>query len=155
MSQNFPVEYIPAAFPDADLYAGDLTTDRVKCPGNGKLHILAIEGAGGVGHGTWTVHAHLANSGGTPEAIEFRYKVVTAGAGVQNYGGFTLAPDTGVAVAAGANKQVLIEITPGDLPSGKRWISATLTETDSTAVDAAVEFIIIGGDHPGAGLSSL
>jgi hypothetical protein len=148
-------QYIIALAPDADRWTGNPTTDRVRCPGAGKLQFLVTEGVGGVGTITPTCHAHIANSGGTPEAIPYRYKLALTPGELDDSGGWTQADDAGDLMTAGASKQILIEVRADELPAGKPFVSVTLTETDSTAVDAAVIAIVKGGDHPGSGNSSL
>lgn len=144
------IHYIPFALaPDADRWASNPSTDRIRVPGAGRLQFLVVEGAGGTGYGTITAHSHVAASGGTPTALAFRYKIATSSAEVHSAGGWTTAPTTGVLVAAGANKSVLIEFRADEVTDGEPFVSLTMTETDSTAVDAAIIALVVDGDRPG------
>lgn len=144
------IHYIPFALaPDADRYASNPTTDRIRVPGSGVLQFLLVEGAGGTGYGTITANAFAAASGGSGTALAFRYKVATSSAELNSAGGWTTAPTTGVEVAAGANKSVLIEFRHDEVTNTKPFVCLTMTETDSTAVDAAIIALVVDGDRPG------
>lgn len=148
-------QYQIALAPDADRYNTSPTTDRIKCPGAGKIQFLITEGAGGTGTATITAHCHAANSGGTPTALAFRYKTATDPGELDDSGGWSTATSTGTTPAAGATKQTLIEFRFDELTEGKPYVSLTLTEVANDPVDASVISIVKGGDRPGSGNSSL
>lgn len=148
-------QYIIALAPDADRWTGNPVTDRVRCPGTGKLQFLITEGAGGVGTITPTANAFAANSGGSGTLLAYRYKQVLTPGELDDAGGWTTATTAGFLSTAGAGKQILIEFRADELPAGKPYVELTFTETDSTAVDAAVIAIIKDGDRSGAGTSNL
>lgn len=148
-------QYQIALAPDADRFASSATTDRIKCPGAGKLQFLISEGAGGTGTATITANTHAANSGGTPTAIAFRYKTATTPGELDDSGGWSTATTSGVTPAAGANKQTLVEFRFDELTEGEPYVSLTLTEVVNDPVDASVISIVKGGDYPGSGNSSL
>lgn len=144
-----------AIAPDADVWAADPETDRIKCPGAGRLQFRAVEGAGGTGTAKIEAFAHAANSGGTPEAIPFRHKTAQTPGELDDSGGFTTAAAAGVTPAAGADKQTLIEFRADELPAGKPYVSLKFTEVEDSPVDGAVMWTIKGGDYPGSGNTSL
>jgi hypothetical protein len=148
-------KYLIALAPDADRYDGNPTTDRIRCPGAGKLQFLITEGVGGTGAAVITAHAHIANSSGTPEAIPFRYKTAQDPGELDDAGGYSLATTSGTTPAAGASKQTLIEFRFDDLPTGKPFVSLTLTEGVNSPVDAGVIAIVKGGDRPNSGVTNL
>jgi hypothetical protein len=147
-------QYIIALAPDADRYNGNPSTDRVRCPSAGRLQFLITEGAGGTGTATITANAFAENSGGSGTLLGFRYKTVTDPGEIEDSGSWSTATTAGVAPAAGATKQTLIEFRFDDLPAGKPFVELTLTEAVNDPVDAAVIAIVKGGDR-GFGNSSL
>jgi hypothetical protein len=144
-----------ALAPIADVWeSGPKTTDRVRCPGSGRLYFVVTEGAGGTGTAVITAEAHETNSGGTPTAIGFRYKVAQTPGEIDNSGSWTTADTSGATPAAGADKKTLIEFRFDDLPAGKPFVSLTFTEGVDAAVAGGVDWIILDGDR-GFGNSSL
>lgn len=140
---------VQALAPDADRWTGNPSTDRIRVPGSGRLLFVVWEGAGGTGTVTITADAYAAASGGSGTALAYRYKTVATAGEIHNAGGWSLATTSGILPAAGADKITLVEFRFDEVTDGKPFVALTMTETDSTAVDAAVLAIIIDGDRPG------
>jgi hypothetical protein len=150
------VHLIPFALaPVADRFNGSPSTDRIRHPGTGNLFFAVIEGAGGTGTAAITVNCYAAASGGSGTAIAFEYKTVTGGADFDTASGYTTATSSGVTPTAGATKATLVKIRYDQVTEGKPFVELTLTEGDSTAVDAAVIAFCDDPPRPGAGVSLL
>lgn len=144
------LHFVPfAVAPDADVWAANPQTDRIRVPGAGKLVFAIVEGAGGTGTAAITATAYTAASGGSSSALTaFRYKTATSSAEVHNAGGWTTASTT-VTPAAGANKTTLVEFRADELPDGYPFVTLTLTEVADSPCDGVVIAIVVDGDRPG------
>jgi hypothetical protein len=144
-----------ALAPLADRWeSGPYDSDRVRCPGSGRLYFVITEGAGGTGTVTITANAFAAATGGSGTPLAFRYKVAQTPGEVDNSGSWTVAPVEGVGPAAGANKKTLIEFRFDDLPAALPFVMLTFTELVDAACDASCDWFILEGDR-GFGNSNL
>lgn len=150
-------KFIPLAVaPDADVFAGTVTSDRIKVPGTGKLQFLVIKGVGATGTYTITLNSFAAATGGTGTLLPFRYKNATGAAHeIDDADGYTTATTAGVLIAAGSSASTLVDVRFDEVTPGEPYVELTTTEGVDSPIDGAVVAIIKDGDRPGSGVSSL
>lgn len=137
LSENMKV--IPLALaPDADRWTGDPASDVVFLKNYNRVSFFLVEGAGGTGAGTVTVEACDDAVPTNVSEITFRYRTLTTAGGLDTWSDWTVAPTTGYAWAAGANKALEIDVKSDELPEGYPAVRVQMTESDSTAVDGAI-----------------
>lgn len=124
--------------PSADLFNGDPTGDYACLKYGFQIVFIIQEGAGGTGRATLTVLAATNASGGSAEAVPFRY-ISQANTGASR-AAIAAATAAGITPAAGANKITMIVVNADELPDGKPWVALKATES----VDDPVVGSIIG-----------
>ena len=129
---------------DADRYNGDPATDVFNLGLYEKIAFSVLHGAGATGTVTVTVEACSANDGSDAEAIPFQYRLNGATAAT---GSLTAATASGKLIAAGADQILIAEVKSDDLPDGKPFVRAKLTEGVDSPVDAAVVALLSGPRH--------
>jgi hypothetical protein len=130
---------VMALAPDADRYNGDPASDVVALDKYNHATFILQEGEGGTGTAAITVEACDDFVPTNPVAIPFKYKVCTTG---DTFGAVQSATASGVTPAAGANKQVAIEVDARSLPEGYNKCRAKLTEGVNSPVDAGMICIL-------------
>jgi len=135
--------------PDADRYTSSPATDVVSLKYYDHVTFVITEGAGGAGTTKWIAQKCATKAAGSPTAIAANYRTNTYTAAM---GTLTTLPTTGVTVAAGANKQIIIEVDAASCGPSYPYVRLHTTEADSTAVDACVIAILSKPSCAGASL---
>lgn len=133
--------------PDADRWTSNPATDVVSLKYWDHVTFIVTEGAGGVGTRTTKVEKCTSKAAANNTAIAFNYRVGTYTGAL---GAITAATSAGYLQPAGANKHLIIEVDAAELGPSYPFVRLTFTETDSTAVDAAVIAILSKSSYPQA-----
>ena len=129
-----------ALAPDADRYNSDPATDIINMGDYAHIDFFIMEGAGGTGTATVTMHSSDDVSASNTTAIGFRYRVAQT---ADTFGVWTTVAANYLLIA-GANKMVQIQVDADQLADGEPYVRMTLTEAVDSPVDAGVLAILSG-----------
>jgi hypothetical protein len=133
-----------ALAPDADRYNGNPATDVFNLALYGHICFILQEGAGGTGTVKLQVEQCTDISGGGATAVAFNYRVCSSG---DTWGDITASASTGYTTAAGANKQVAIEVDARALSHGYQYVRLQLTEVTNDPCDAGIVAVLSRPRH--------
>lgn len=151
------MKFVKGLAPAADRWNTNPATDRVNMAEWDKAVFIVHQQGGTTGKATLTLRAHVANSGGTPEALAFSYRKGAdgAGAGGDAIGALTQATTAGFDTTPAEDALYFIEIRADQLPDGKKYIDLLCTEAVNDPINGVVEIMLYKGRHSGDDLNTV
>jgi len=144
--------------PDADRWTGNPQTDVISIKNADHVTFIVSEGAGGAGYGTITMQACPNFTPTGTVDMGFRYRLTATTVTEVTDEAWASVAATGLLTTAGANKLIVIEVDAAEIrAAGEKHttpfvavgVALTMTETDSTAVDAVILAVLSGLRYPG------
>jgi len=129
--------------PEADAFAGGVTTDVVECRSAAGALFLIFRGdsTGGTATGVVTINACDDVTPSNTTAIPFHYRSSTT---FDTWGAWTAATATGFTMPTGDNQMHQVWVSAADLAAnGYGYVQMAITEPVNDPVDAAVLIAIV------------
>ncbi len=138
--------------PAADRWNTNPATDVVSLANFENVCFLVHQTGGTTGKATLTVNASALNTGASPTAIPFKYRVGSDGAGAASdaFGAITDATAAGFDTTPAIDAIYLIEVNASQLPVDKKFVHLLCTESVNDPVVGAVEILLYNPRYGGA-----
>ena len=138
ISQNAKIAQ--ALAPNADLFAGDPSTDVFSLGEYRNIcFVLSIGENASSGSAVVTVDSCDNTTPDTATAVAFKYAESTS---TDDFGELTNSDSAGFTTSATADNMYLIEVDAADLSGTDEFVQLTLTESVAQAVDAGVTAVL-------------
>lgn len=148
------VKVVAGVAPSVDVYNANPASDVISLKDYQTAVFILRQKTAGTNTGTATITIEACDSAaaGNPEAVAFAYAKNEA-CPADAFGAWTAATTSGFVTTANKDAVYLIEVRGIDLPRGKPFVRAQLTETVNDPV--AGDVIILVTDGPEAGVNVL